>query len=110
MRDAVTVRAVERHLDGSYPIAEMQVFDPIYGLESRGQVYWLQLGVHLEEFEGAGLRWGELRVDHEGGVGLAGHRHGVVGDGGEIAEERAEAVDRQSVIGALGQGLAPGGR
>jgi len=39
-------------------------------------------------------------------VGLGIHRHGVSGDGGEVAEERAEAVDRQAVIGALCDCLA----
>jgi hypothetical protein len=85
----------------------MQVFDP----GSRIRIFvvvFTGYGVHVEEFEGPGLDWGKLRINHEGGVGLVGDRHGVVCDGGEVAEKRAEAMDRQSVIGAFGQGLAPG--
>ena len=74
-----------------------------------GRVYWLQLDIHPKQFERAGLHRGELRIDHEGGVGRTEHRHGVAGDGGEIAKQRAEAVDGQSVVGALGAGLAIGG-
>ena len=37
------------------------------------------------------------------------HRHGVAGDGGEVGEQGAEAVDGQAVGGALGCGLALGG-
>jgi hypothetical protein len=48
--------------------------------------------------ERAGLHRGELRIDHEGGVGRA-----------AIAKQRAEAVDAQSVVGPLGAGLAIGG-
>ena len=59
--------------------------------------------------ERAGLHRGELRIDHEGGVGRADHRHGVAADGGESAKQRAEAVDAQSVVDALGAGLAIGG-
>jgi hypothetical protein len=57
----------------------------------------------------AGLHRGELRIDHEGGVGRADHRHAVAADGGEIAKQRAEAVDARSVGGPLGAGLAIGG-
>ena len=74
-----------------------------------GRVYWLQLDIHPKQFERAGLHRGELRIDHEGGVGRTEHRHGVAGDSGEIAKQRAEAVDGQSVVGALGAGLAIGG-
>ena len=57
----------------------------------------------------AGLHRGELRIDHEGGVGRADRRHAVAADGGAIAKQRAEAVDAQSVVGPLGAGLAIGG-
>ena len=39
-----------------------------------------------------------MRVEREGGVRLISHCHGVAGDGGEVAEERAEAVNWQSVV------------
>src|SRR5580704_18160708 len=59
-----------------------------------------------QKLESAGLNCRELGIEREGGVGLGIHRHGVSGDGGEVAKERAEAVDRQAVIGALCERLA----
>jgi hypothetical protein len=46
-----------------------------------------------------------MPIENEGGVEALRHRHGVAGDGGEIGEERAEAVHRQAVGGAFGCGL-----
>jgi hypothetical protein len=37
----------------------------------------------------ASAAWRELGIEHEGGVGLAVHCHGVSGDGGEVTEQRA---------------------
>ena len=36
------------------------------------------------------------------------HCHGVAGEGGEIGDQRLEAVHRQIVVGALGVDLVPG--
>src|SRR5271165_3767980 len=71
--------------------------------------HWLQLGWNVEELEGALLNGREFRIDHEGCVGAFRHRHGVAGDGGEIGDERLEAVDWQAVVGALSGGFAQGG-
>src|SRR5438128_675940 len=39
---------------------------------------------------------------------MVSRRHGGVGDGGEVGDERAETMDRQVVVGAFGGGLAVG--
>ena len=59
-----------------------------------------------EELEGAVLDRGEFRIEHEGCLRALRHGHGVSGDRGEVGKEGAEAVDRQSVVGALGRGLS----
>src|SRR5271166_461325 len=51
---------------------------------------------------------GQGRIKHEGGGEALRHSHGVAGDGGEIGEERVEAVNGQAVGGALGCGLVIG--
>jgi hypothetical protein len=66
-------------------------------------LYWLQVGLHIEELEGALLDRCQLRIEQEGAIA---HRHGVAGEGGEIGDEGLEAVYRQIVVGALGIDLA----
>src|ERR1700730_14565329 len=75
-----------------------------WNLDSLG--HWLQVDGDGKKLEGTGLNGGELGIEREGRVGLAVHRHGVWGEGGEVAEALAEAVDRQSVIGSLCECLA----
>jgi hypothetical protein len=58
-----------------------------------GLVYWLHVDGDVKKLEGAGLNWCELGIEFEDGVWLGVDRHGVSGDGGEVAEERAEAMD-----------------
>ena len=70
--------------------------------------YWLQLNGNSKELERAILGRGQGRIKHEGGGEALRHSHGVAGDGGEIGEERAEAVNGQAVGGALGCGLVIG--
>lgn len=52
----------------------------------------------VEQFEGLGLEVGGLGVLFEGDVGGT-HADGVLGEGAEVAEERAEAMDVRSVRG-----------
>src|SRR5262245_65820347 len=59
--------------------------------------------------ESAILQRGELWIEHEGVIGVVGHRHSVVGDGGEVGDERAKALDGQTIVGTLGGGLSIGG-
>jgi hypothetical protein len=71
--------------------------------------YWLHFDGHTEELESAVLGWSEFRIEYKGGIGALHHRHDIAGDGGEIIEKRAKAVDRPAIGSALGCGLALGG-
>ena len=73
-----------------------------------GDRYWLQLCRNAEKLESARLGWGELGIEHEGGVVLFGKDHSVAGEGGELGEERAEAVDGEAVFGLPGGGFGFG--
>jgi hypothetical protein len=57
-----------------------------------GLFYWLHVDRDVKKLEGAGLNCRELGIEHKGGVVLTVHCHGVLGDGGEVTEQRAEAV------------------
>ena len=59
-----------------------------------------------EDFERALLGRGQFWVEHESRVLDLANTHGVTRDRGKIGDERAEAVDGQAVVGALGCDLA----
>ncbi len=71
-------------------------------------VYCRRAWGDAEQFEGAGLGRGELWIEQEVVLGSAGGSHRVAGEGAEFAEQSAEAVHRQPVIGVLAGGLAAG--
>ena len=77
------------------------MLDPAAIAGCRGGGLLGTVGAQAEQFEGLGLDRRGSRDDGEGGVGIGRRARDVVGQGGQILEQRPEAVQRQAVCGRL---------